>query len=316
MTTSSLDRGPVRDGGRVLVTGAAGMLGSQLLLDAPSGFDVVGTDLVETPRWPDVGVPREFAPAVDLTRAAHVAALLDGRGPFDAVIHAAAFTNVDAAEEQEELAAAVNATAPHVLASACAERGISMLLVGTDFVFDGTSEAPYREEDEPRPLGAYGRTKLRGEELALDALGELLCVVRTQWLYGPRGKSFPATMLRLAEERDAWKVVDDQTGAPTSTLELAPALWDCVRLGARGTYHAACEGSCTWYELAVATLELAGVHGKRIEPCSTAEYPTPARRPAYSVLDSSKLAGLRGRSLASWHDALADFTRTLARVQP
>jgi dTDP-4-dehydrorhamnose reductase len=128
--------------------------------------------------------------------------------------------------------------------------------------------------------------------------------VRTQWLYGPRGKHFPGTMLRLARERGRLRVVDDQHGAPTSTLELAPALWDVLASRATGLLHAACEGSCTWFGFAAAVLAACGLSGVRLEPCATADFPRPARRPAYSVLDSSRLARLRGRRLAHWKDAL------------
>jgi dTDP-4-dehydrorhamnose reductase len=130
--------------------------------------------------------------------------------------------------------------------------------------------------------------------------------VRTQWLDGPRGRHFPGTILRLAEERDQLQVVDDQKGSPTTTLELAPALWDVLRHGEAGLYHAACEGECSWFDLARATLELAG-RTTKVVPCSTSEFPRPAPRPAYSVLDCSKLAALRGRPMAPWRQALADF---------
>ena len=284
---------------RVLVTGASGMLGSQLVLDAPRGVEAVGTDLRE-----GTGVP---AAGYDLADASRVAELFLRHGPFDGVIHAAAWTAVDLAEEREADAARANVDAARELARAAAAHGVPFVLVGTDFVFDGSARRPYKVDDEPRPLSAYGRTKLAGEIAAREVHPRGTRVVRTQWLYGPRGKHFPGTILALAKDRSELKVVHDQVGAPTSTLELSPALWDVLRAGDAGVYHAACDGQASWYELAVATLELAGVRGVRVEPCTTSEFPRPAARPRYSVLDCSRLTALRGRPLAPWRDALARF---------
>ncbi|MBL8860660.1 MAG: dTDP-4-dehydrorhamnose reductase [Planctomycetes bacterium] len=284
---------------RVLVTGASGMLGSQLLLDAPRGVTAVGTDL----RAGDDIV----APGYDLADPARVEALLAAHGPFEGVIHAAAWTAVDLAEEREAEAARANVDATRELARAVAQRGIPLVLVSTDFVFDGCARRPYRVDDETRPLSAYGRTKLAGELAAREAHPAGTRIVRTQWLYGPRGKHFPGTILALAKERKELRVVHDQVGAPTSTLELAPALWDVLRAGEAGVYHAACDGQASWFELAVATLELAGVTDVRVEPCTTSEFPRPAARPRYSVLDCSRLTALRGRPLAPWRAALAAF---------
>lgn len=279
------------------------MLGSQLLLDAPAGCSAVGTDLRAAPE----GAPQVGAVGADLCDAEAVARLFREHGPFDAVIHAAAFTAVDLAEEQRELALRVNGAACGVLARECAARGARLVLVSTDFVFDGEARRPYREGDATRPLSVYGSSKLAGEEAALGAHPRGTLVARTQWLYGPRGKHFPGTILRAAREKGALRVVDDQRGSPTSTLELAPALWELARHGEPGIYHAACEGDASWYEFARACLELAGPPGVRIDPCSTSDYPRPAHRPAYSVLDCSKLAALRGRRLASWRAALERF---------
>ncbi len=301
-----------RPGGRVLVTGARGMLGSQLLLDAPPGITALGTDR----RAADSGDPPVAAPGFDLCDPHAVAALLDAVGPLDGILHAAAYTAVDRAEEEPEAAAAVNRDATRHLAEAAARAGLFLVVVSTDFVFDGTGRRPYREDDPVAPLGVYGRTKWEGEEAALEAHPGGTAIVRTQWLYGPRGQHFPGTMLRLAAERDSLRVVSDQIGSPTSTLELAPALWDVWRARARGHFHAACEGSASWHELAVATLEIAGVSGVRVDPCTTEEFPRPARRPAYSVLDCARLTALRGRSLAPWRQALADFLGAALPMPP
>lgn len=287
--------------GRVLVTGAAGMLGSQLLLSAPAGVQAVGTDLIPARD----GAPAVAHAGVDLSDPAAVEALFARLAPLAGVIHAAAYTAVDKAEEEEDLALRVNATVPEVVARACAAQGVPLVHVSTDFVFDGAGTRPYRIDDPPRPLSAYGRTKLAGEQRVAAAC-PAAAIVRTQWLYGPRGRHFPGTILALAAQRPELKVVSDQRGSPTSTLELAPALWDVWAAGASGLFHAACEGQASWFDFAAETLRQAGVRTP-IHPCSTAEFPRPAHRPAYSVLDCSRLTALRGRPLKPWRDALADF---------
>jgi dTDP-4-dehydrorhamnose reductase len=287
--------------GRVLVTGAAGMLGSQLLLSAPRGVEAVGTDLVAAP----TGNPRVAHPGVDLNARAELEKLFDSLAPLSGVVHCAAYTAVDKAEEDEPRALQVNAEAPRVIAEVCAARGIHMVHVSTDFVFDGEKRTPYGPEDAPRPLSAYGRTKLAGEQRVLRAL-PTAAIVRTQWLYGPRGKHFPGTILALAAQKPELKVVDDQRGSPTSTLELAPALWDALAARASGLYHGACEGTASWFDFAAATLELCA-RSTPVRPCTTAEFPRPAHRPAYSVLDCARLTALRGRALKPWREALRDF---------
>lgn len=296
---------------RVLVTGAAGMLGSQLLLDAPAGVEAIGTDLVEVGAE---GGPSFAHGGCDLTDEAQCEALIDGLGQVDGILHPAAYTAVDKAEEEEELAHRVNAIAPEVVARAAARRGIEMLLVSTDFVFDGQGKRPYRPDDPTDPLGVYGRTKMEGEERARAAHPEGLAVVRTQWLYGPRGNHFPGTILRLASQLPELRVVQDQMGSPTSTLELSPALWDVLQKKAQGTFHGACEGEASWFDFAKATLELCG-DTTPIQPCASEEFPRPAPRPAYSVLDCSALTELRGRALAPWRTALKNFLRAESLIR-
>jgi dTDP-4-dehydrorhamnose reductase len=249
-------------------------------------------------------------PGVDLTDAEQVDALFAHLAPLDGVIHTAAYTAVDRAEEEPELAAAINGDACGVLARAAAAAGIPMVLVSTDFVFDGDASTPYGEDAATSPQSVYGATKLDGEAQALAAHPGGAKVVRTQWLYGPRGSHFPHTMQRLAKERDRLKVVSDQVGSPTSTLELAPALWDVLISGEPGVWHAACDGACSWYDLAVATIDASEIEGVEVEPCTTDEFPRPATRPAYSVLDCSKLERLRGKPMAAWKDALLTYLGT------
>jgi dTDP-4-dehydrorhamnose reductase len=277
------------------------MLGSELRLRVPRGSSTVGTDIRAAP-----GIEAGDA---DLADPRAVERLFSEHGPFTGVLHCAAFTAVDLAEEKETDALRANETATRVLAEACARASIPLVAVGTDFVFDGTSNRAYREDDPVRPLSAYGRTKLAAERAALEAHPKGVAVVRTQWLYGPRGKHFPGTILELAKTRKELKVVNDQVGSPTTTLELAPALWDVLLARATGIFHAACEGRCSWYDLAVATLEDAGVNDVKVAPCTTAEFPRPAKRPAFSALDCSKLAALRGKRLAPWREALVTFLR-------
>lgn len=284
--------------GRVLVTGAAGMLGSELLLRVPQGCRGVGADLIEAPSVAAAGV--------DISDGVAVAKLFDTHGPFVGAIHCAAYTAVDKAEEQPELAAKVNVEASRVLATICRERGVRLVAVSTDFVFDGEKRTPYVESDAPRPLSVYGRTKLEGE-LATFAACPDAAIVRTQWLYGPRGKHFPRTIVGYARSAGKLKVVDDQWGAPTSTLELAPALWDVLLARASGVFHGACEGSCSWHGFTAEILAQCGLASVELTACGSDAYPRPARRPAYSVLDASKLAALRGRRFADWRTALKNY---------
>jgi dTDP-4-dehydrorhamnose reductase len=284
---------------KVLITGAAGMLGSQLLLAVPDGVEALGTDLREAPGVEALGV--------DLTDPDQVSQLFRERGPFSGVIHAAAYTAVDKAEEEPELAERINGLACGILAGATAQAGIPLVIVSTDFVFDGEASVPYEPRHPTNPLSVYGRTKLSGEQQAFEAHPEGTRIVRTQWLYGPRGKHFPGTILGLLEERDSVRVVSDQIGSPTSTLELAPALWDVLLKGSAGIWHATCEGEGSWYDFACATVEFVGIDDREVQPCSTEEFLRPAHRPPYSVLDCERLTALRGAPMAHWRDALKTF---------
>jgi dTDP-4-dehydrorhamnose reductase len=247
------------------------------------------------------------APGLDLSDSARVGEFMAEQGPFDCVIHTAAWTAVDDAEQFEDRARLANVVASRVLADACREHGVRLVAVGTDFVFDGQADRPYGEDATPNPLSAYGRTKLAGEQAVFAAHPEGASVVRTQWLYGPGGKHFPRTIAAHARKTGKLRVVNDQVGSPTSTIQLAPALWDVALRGEPGLYHAACEGSCSWFEFAGAVLEALDLGQVELTPCSTEQYPTPARRPAYSVFDCSRLTALRGRPLAPWRSALQEY---------
>lgn len=239
------------------------------------------------------------------------------------IINAAAYTAVDKAEADKERAFAVNRDGPGHLAAACAARGIPLVHISTDYVFDGAAKAPYLEEDFTAPIGVYGDSKLAGEA-AVRAFLDRHVIVRTAWVYGVHGHNFVKTMLRLGRERDVLRVVDDQRGSPTFASDLADALIVLARrlIGetlpdeAYGTFHYTGGGAVSWHGFAEKIFDLAAPDlGRRpkVEPIATAEYPTPARRPANSVLDCRKIARIHGIMQRPWEDALAEMlAKTLA----
>lgn len=242
--------------------------------------------------------------AVDIRDPGSVAALLDEVGP-DAVVNCAAWTRVDAAETETEAAWQVNAVAPAVLARACAARGVLLCHLSTDYVFDGTATAPIDEAAVPHPRSAYGQGKLAGEEAVREILARHQ-IVRTAWLYGQEGPNFVLTMLRLAAERDRLRVVADQTGSPTWTGHLAPAIVRLVARGVPGTFHLTNAGSTTWHGFASAIVEEAGLRVP-VDPIPTSAYPTAAPRPAYSVLANRAWSDLGEAPLPSWREGLRSY---------
>ena len=269
---------------RLLVTGAAGMLGQRVVADARAlGHDVTGIDL----------------PDLDLTDAEATATRIAALDP-EAIVNCAAYTNVDAAEEHEDVALRVNGDAAGNLARAAARIGARLVHVSTDYVFDGAKDTPWLESDPPGPLGAYGRTKLAGEEQVADAGGEW-AIVRTAWLFGAGGPNFCDTMLRLAEERDSVSVVTDQIGSPTWAGHLSPALIELAeRRGDTGIFHGVGAGQCSWNELTIELFERAGV-ACRVLPTTSAEFKRPAPRPAWSVLGTERDPGV---VLPRWEDGV------------
>ncbi|MEQ9462158.1 MAG: dTDP-4-dehydrorhamnose reductase [Haliea sp.] len=260
----------------VLITGAGGQLGRELQLTAPAGVALVSLD----------------RGALDITRAEEVRRVFGELRP-DWVFNAAAYTAVDRAEGEESLALQINAEGAANLAAACASTGTGLVHVSTDFVFDGESGHPYRPDATPRPLGAYGRSKLEGERAVLAAHPRAL-ILRTGWVYSRFGGNFVKTMLRLMVERESLAVVCDQVGTPTWARGLARALWAAAeRPLLQGVYHWSDAGVCSWYDFAVAIAEegLAGgllSRSPAIQPIPASQYPTPARRPACSVLDKQQ----------------------------
>jgi dTDP-4-dehydrorhamnose reductase len=228
------------------------------------------------------------------------------------VVNAAAYTAVDAAEEDEETAYAVNATAPALLAQACAANGARLVHVSTDYVFPGdrVGGPPYEVDDEPGPKGAYGRTKLAGELAVRELLPDASWVVRTAWVYGATGKNFVKTMARLEAQRETLSVVADQHGSPTWSRDLARGLWALAREDApSGTYHCTGSGSTTWHGFAQAVFEELGADPGRVQPISSADYPVPAPRPPYSVLSPQAWESAGLPRMPEWRDALREAFR-------
>lgn len=247
----------------------------------------------------------------DITsRVAVERVIRDARGA-DAVINCAAWTRVDAAEDHEADAAAVNAGGAGIVASACAAAGLRLCHMSTDYVFDGDATEPIDEQARPAPRTAYGRTKLQGE-LEVEHRCPDHLIVRTSWLYGRQGPNFVLTILRLASERPEVRVVDDQRGSPTWTGHLAPAVLRLVEIGSPGTYHLTSSGVATWCELAAAAVRLRGL-GTSVVPITSAEYPTAAHRPPYSVLDNRRWRELGEDPLPRWDLGLEAYLATIPR---
>jgi len=269
---------------KILLLGARGMLGSDLQ-DVFADWDLTALDQSD----------------IDITDAAAVQERVAAVAP-ELIINAAAYTAVDDAEEHREAAFAVNAEGVRNVAMAAKEAGARLVHYSTDYVFAGTDEAGYAEDDAPGPaVNVYGESKLAGEQ-ALAEVGPEYFLLRTAWLYGKHGKNFVETMLRLGTERDELRVIDDQHGSPTYTKDVAEATRDLVTGEyAPGVYHAVNSGSTTWYGFASKIFELAGL-GVKVVPITSAEYPLPARRPQYSILQNTK-----GPELRTWEEALGDY---------
>ncbi len=302
-------------GPRVLIVGNAGQLGRELERSF-AGFGSV------------IGVNRG---TVDLADAASLRAAVRSAAP-DVILNAAAYTAVDRAESEPELAHAVNAAAPAVLAEEARAAQALLVHYSTDYVFDGAKREPWSEDDPPNPLSVYGASKLAGEQ-AIAAAGGKYLIFRTSWVYGPHGKNFLLTMLRLGRERDKLSIVNDQFGAPTTSLEVAAATRKIVEKVLNGDqdmpadppgewsgiYHMTCAESTSWFGFAQAIFARAaaklGAKTPELTPIPSEAYPTPARRPRNSVLSNEKLARRFGVRLASWSAALDAVIDELARAQ-
>jgi dTDP-4-dehydrorhamnose reductase len=274
---------------KVVVTGAAGQLGKDVLLE------------LERKNHQAFGADRQ---QLDITIEEEVIAYISEIKP-DVILNCAAYTNVDAAEENEEDAYRINAIGTENLAKAAKQIGAKLLHVSTDYVFDGTATKPYEVDEPTKPLGAYGRTKLAGEQLLQKHLDEFF-IVRTAWVYGVYGNNFVKTMIRLGKERGEVGVVHDQVGSPTYTVDLAMFMVELMESDKYGIYHATNSGVCSWYEFAVEIFKQAGMD-VQVKPLTSEQFPRPAARPKYSVL-SKKMIEKQGLTpLRDWKEALAAY---------
>jgi len=295
--------------GRVLIVGAAGQVGRELQRSFAGAGELLLWDRGE----------------VDLALEEQVRDMVRSTEP-DLILNAAAYTAVDRAESEPEMAFAINAQEPRVLAEEAARRNILLVHYSTDYIFDGSKDGPWIETDQPNPLNVYGKTKLAGE-MAIQNVGGKYLIFRTSWVYGPHGNNFLLTILRLASERNELNIVNDQIGGPTTSIELADAtrsIVDGVDSGAfgsvenwAGVYHMTCAGATSWFGFASAILEQSagfrnGRH-VRIKGIPTEDYPTPAKRPRNSVLSNDKLHNRFALRLSTWESALQ---QTIKQLQP
>lgn len=278
---------------KVLVTGAKGQLGNDLLNEmAKRGMESVGVDVDE----------------MDITDAKAVERVLGASGA-DAVIHCAAYTAVDAAEDNAELCAKINGAGTENVAVVCRSLDIPMMYISTDYVFNGQGERPWEPGDKREPLNVYGETKYQGE-LVVERWLEKYFIVRIAWVFGSNGKNFINTMLRIGKEKGKASVVNDQIGSPTYTFDLARLLVDMIQTDRYGTYHATNEGLCSWYEFAVEIFRQAGLNVE-VTPVTSAEYGAKAKRPANSRMNRDKLDANGFKRLPPWQDALGRYLKEL-----
>lgn len=282
---------------QILVTGCNGQLGNEIHDLAPKYDDdceFIFTDVQE----------------LDITDRKAVYSFIE-QNHVSVVINCAAFTSVDKAESQEELCDLLNNVAPGYLAEAVASVGGTMIQVSTDYVFDGEGFRPYKEEDATHPKTVYGRTKLAGEENVIRTCPGSM-VIRTAWLYSTYGNNFVKTMIRLGKERDTLGVVVDQIGSPTYARDLAKVILHIVQRGTvPGVYHFTNEGACSWYDFTRAIHRLEGIDACKVSPIHTEDYPVPAKRPHYSVLDKTKIKETFGIEIRWWEDALKECIKEL-----
>jgi dTDP-4-dehydrorhamnose reductase len=279
---------------KILITGGDGQLGRSLrqkLKENPlTDYSFVFTDVRELNIMDEMFVKTYFS-----------------SNTFDYVINCAAYTAVDKAESEQETAHSLNADAVKYLAEASASQKATFIHISTDYVFSGEESSPRKENDPVAPLGVYGQTKLKGEEYARK-YNPKTYIIRTAWLYSPYGSNFVNTMLKLFKEREEINVVDDQTGSPTNALDLADAILSIIRNDSKayGIYHYSNEGECSWYQFAEEIKKL-GKFDIKINPVPTSEYPTPAKRPRYSLLDKTKVKTTFGISIRDWRESLKNY---------
>lgn len=276
---------------KILVTGARGMFGTDLVKRFTvhgSQFTVIGVDIE------DFDITDEKETVKEIKRISP-----------EVVINTAAFTDVDACETEREKAFMVNRDGARNVALGCREAGARLIHISTDYVFDGRKRKPYKEDDEPRPLNIYGLSKLEGER---EISNFKFLIVRTSWLFGRNGKNFVDTILKLSSEKDELKIVDDQVGSPTYTVDLSEAIERLINVGALGVVHCSNDGKCSWYDFTKEILRMAG-KGVKVIPIRTDELKRPAPRPAYSVLSNERYYNITGHRLRSWEEGLRDYLK-------
>ncbi len=303
----------------VAITGSAGMLGQDLCAKLKKrSVDFCGIDIKEPVK--QQLEPDEYHQA-SVTDRAEITSLIASLKP-EIVIHAAAYTAVDKCEEEKKLAYNVNAEGAKNVALGCKGSGSLMIYISTDYVFDGLKKIPYSQNDKPNPLSTYGKSKYKGELNVQEVLEDNFLIVRTSWLYGKNGPNFVDKIIEKAEAEGKLKVVDDQVGSPTYTVDFSAALCELVFIyqqgglrqqAEKGPYHVSNAGSCSWYEYAGRILELAGVEAE-VEKAATSDINLPAARPAYSVLDNKRFRNLISSynldfSMRPWQEALADYIK-------
>lgn len=278
---------------RVLVTGVKGQLGYDVVNECKKqGIDPVGVDIEE----------------MDITDEAAVRKVIT-ESNVEAVIHCAAYTAVDAAEDNVDLCRKVNAGGTENIAKVCKELDLKMMYISTDYVFDGQGERPWQPDDERHPLNVYGQTKCEGE-YAVEKYLDKYFIVRIAWVFGVNGKNFIKTMLRLGKERGAVSVVNDQIGSPTYTFDLAVLLVDMIQTEKYGRYHATNEGLCSWYEFACEIFKQAGMD-VTVTPVSSDQFPAKAKRPSNSRMSKDKLEKNGFNRLPTWQDALSRYLKEI-----
>ncbi|MFP7412682.1 dTDP-4-dehydrorhamnose reductase [Priestia filamentosa] len=274
---------------KILITGANGQLGKELVeLLSTKDFDVYGCSRDD----------------MDITNSEQVQEVINRINP-EVILHCAAHTKVDVAESEPEEAYSINAYGTRNVAVAAENIGAKFVYVSTDYVFDGSGIEPYLEFSPTSPLGVYGKSKLAGEEF-VKHLHSKFFIVRTSWVYGKYGNNFVKTMLKLGAEKDELSVVADQIGSPTYTVDLAQAILEMIETEKYGVYHFSNSGSCSWYEFAQAIFEEAGIVVK-VNPCTTADFPRPAQRPAYSVFSHMSLRLNGFKKPRAWRDGLVHY---------
>ena len=279
---------------RILVTGVKGQLGHDVVNEmVKRGLEPVGVDLEE----------------MDITDAGACRKVIT-ESKVDAVIHCAAYTAVDAAEDNVDVCRKVNADGTRNIAEVCRDLDIKMMYISTDYVFDGQGTRPWEPDDERHPLNVYGQTKYEGE-LAVEELVKKFFIVRIAWVFGVNGKNFIKTMLRLGKEKGAVSVVDDQIGSPTYTYDLARLLVDMIQTDKYGRYHATNEGLCSWYEFACEIFRQAGMDEVKVTPVDSDGFPAKAKRPSNSRMSKEKLTENGFERLPSWQNALERYLKAL-----